>query len=140
METARGPITVAELQARCEVIEPGIILIRQPIQCTGDTLEVLAERAQELGASFERFAVVSDFGEVLDRPKGDYLHNLIRIARAVGVHWACVEPRKAFLRTVLRFVLARIGYANATIHANVDEAIAAARSALSNGAATPPAT
>lgn len=131
VRTANGTISIEELEARCSVIEPGIVLLREVPYNTADTYEALSRRARALGASFERYALVIDLSEATERPKGRYM-DLIRAQFAAAdapVHLATNQPGSAFLRTVAAFVLARASK-NTSTHATLEEATAAARARL----------
>jgi hypothetical protein len=129
--TKIGTISVEDLEARCAVIEPGIVLLREVPGNTSETYEVMIRRARVLGASFDQYALVVDLAEATERPKGRYM-DLIREGFSrpdAPVHLATNQPGSAFLRTVAAFVLARTSR-NTSTHPNLDEAIATARERL----------
>jgi hypothetical protein len=136
LETEGGSITVAELLARCEVVEPGIVAIHHPPHATAHTFRVLVEGASELATPFKRFAILNDLTETKHRPRGEYLDAIVHAASTVSVHWANIWPSNAFVRTVARFVSARLlrpkkGEAVAfSFHDNRESALQAARAAL----------
>ncbi len=126
--TTAGHMTVRELYDRVEVLEPGIIMIREVQNGTGGTFGTMLERCLELAKPFERFAIVVDLTEVSVRPKALYLDE-IRRAMEAGVHLAVTRPDNAFLRVVAGFVLARFS-AKTSSHDTREQAVAACREAL----------
>jgi hypothetical protein len=126
--TTTGTMTVAELQARCEVLEPGIILLREVANGTGDTYRVMVDRVLELGAAFDEFAIVADLTDVSVRPSGRYLEQIRRSMKA-STHLAVTRPRSAFLRVVADFVIARFSNKTSS-HDSIESAVATCRSRL----------
>src|SRR5262245_7282529 len=135
VRNAVGTVTVAELHARCSVVEPGVVLLREVPNNTVDTYEVLIDRAFEIGVEFDRWTMVVDLSEVTERPKGKYLA-LIR-ERSINplgspgapVHLATTQPGSIFLRAVLAYVLGRMS-PRTSVHPTRDAALAACRTAL----------
>ena len=127
--TTVGTTTVSELRARCSVLEPGIVLMRETPNGTADTYEVLIARCNELGARFERFAVVVDLTDLNVRPRGRYLERIRESLRGPAVHFAVTQPGSPFLRTVLGFVLGRVSPLT-SVHPNLEAALAAARTLM----------
>lgn len=136
--TSNGSMSVGELEARCSVVEPGIVVLREVPNNTGETYEVMLRRSLELGADFEKFVLVVDLTEATERPKGRYLE-LIRSCfdgPKPPLHLATSQPGKPFLRAVVAFVLARISkYTSA--HQSYDSAVAAARQVLAQASSGP---
>jgi hypothetical protein len=136
IETDDGGITVGELLKRCEVLEPGLVYVRHPQHSNATIFEFLIDRASSLAQPFKSFAIVNDLTEASHRPRGEYADAIVKAANSVGVHWANVWPSNAFVRTVARFLSARLmrpgGKATVTwsFHDNVDAAVVAARAAL----------
>lgn len=126
--TTVGTISVAELQARVEVLEPGIILLREVANGTGDTYRVMVDRVIELGAAFDEFAIVVDLTDVSVRPSGRYLEQIRRSMKA-SVHLAVTRPRSAFLRVVADFVIARFSNKTSS-HDSIESAVATCRARL----------
>lgn len=129
--TAKGTVTVEELEARCSIVEPGIVLLREMPHNTAETYETMSRRARALGAEFDRYALVIDLSEATERPKGRYM-DIIRAQFAAAdapVHLATTLPGSGFMRTVAAFVLARASK-NTSTHGTLDEAIATARAKL----------
>lgn len=126
--TTVGNTTVGELQARVEVLEPGIILLREVANGTGDTYRVMVDRALELGATFDEFALVVDLTHVSVRPSGRYLEQIRRSMKA-SVHLAVTRPRSAFLRVVADFVIARFSNKTSS-HDSIESAAATCRARL----------
>jgi hypothetical protein len=104
------------------------VSIREVPHGTAETYEVLLARALEIGGDIGRFALVVDLTEVSERPRGRYLE-AIRRSIDLPVHLAVTQPGNAFLRGVLRFVLARIS-GHTSVHATLEGAIDAAKAAL----------
>ena len=135
VRNAIGTVTVAELEERCTVVEPGIVLLREPPNNTLETYEVLLERAFVLGKQFDRWAMVVDLTEVTERPKGRYLEFIRESSiNHLGnpghpLHLATTQPGSAFLRSVLGFVLGRMSR-RTSVHPTREAAIGACRSAL----------
>lgn len=135
IRTAKGTATVAELEARCSIIEPGIVLLREPPHNNADTFEVVLDRTWQLGTQFDRWACLTDLSETTERPTGRYLQTIRRrcIAKlgqpGEPLHIAIVQPSSTFLRSVLGFVLGRMSE-HATVHATRDAALKACRDAL----------
>jgi hypothetical protein len=132
--TTRGTISVADLEARCSVVEPGVVLVREIPNNTAEAFEVLMECARELARPFERWAMIVDLTETTERPKGRYLEIIrseIRRTGSVGTpfHTGAIRPSGAFLRTVTRFVIERMS-PHVTIHGSRPSALAACRDAL----------
>lgn len=124
--TTVGSLTVSELEARCEVLEPGIVLMREVPHGTAETYDVLIRRCNGLGAQFERFVIVVDLSEITERPKGRYLSAIREALAGPAVHYAVTQPGSAFLRTVLRFVLGRISD-RTSVHPDREAALAVVR-------------
>jgi hypothetical protein len=124
--TSYGSITVAELEARCAVLEPGIVLLREIRGGTADSVEVLMNRALSLGAPFGAFSVVADLTEATERPKGRYL-GLVRSFADRITHLAMVRPSRTFLLEVIRFIFSP---RNTSVHPTLEAAITEARAAL----------
>jgi hypothetical protein len=132
IDTEGGPATVTWLRERCSVLETGVVLIREAPHSNAEIFEVLLERARELGEPFGRFAIVNDLSEAKTRPRRQHLDAMVRALNGVGVHWAIVQPGSLFMRTVLRFVLARVSRHRdrASVHESMAAAVTAARAAL----------
>lgn len=135
VRNAIGTVSVAELLPRCAILEPGIVLQREPPHNTLDTYDVLVERVFELAKDFDRWALVVDLSEVTERPKGRYLERIRE--RALSdldtpghpIHLAITQPGSIFLRTVLGFVLGRMSR-HTSVHPTREAAISACRNAL----------
>ena len=121
-------MTVAELEARCSVLEPGVVLLREVANGTAETYEVMTDRAIELGSQFGRFALVVDLEDVSVRPKAGYLEQIKR-SMVVAEHLAVTQPRSAFLRIVAGFVIARMS-SKTSSHDSIAAATVACRRAL----------
>jgi hypothetical protein len=131
VSTATGTISVGELEARCSVIEPGIVLLREVPQNTSDTYAVMIRRCRELGEAFERWVLVVDLTDATERPKGRYLEAIKECFSGPKpiLHLATTQPGSAFLRAVAGFVLARASK-NTSAHPTLDAAVTAARKVL----------
>src|SRR5262245_15776092 len=105
VSTTVGSVTVTEIEARCVVLEPGIVLMREVPNGTAETYDVLIRRCNQLGAEFERFVILVVLTDVTERPKGRYLASIRQSLRGPAAHFAVTQPGSSFLRTVLRFVL-----------------------------------
>jgi hypothetical protein len=124
-----GTITLADLRARCSVLEPGIVQMREIPNGSVDAFIFMVDHCYTLGAAFDRFAFVIDLAEATVRPSGKYLEEIWRGFRRGAIHHAYIQPGSGFMRAVLRFVLGR-AKANTSVHGTQAEAIAAARRAI----------
>jgi hypothetical protein len=124
--TTVGTTSVSELRARCSMLEPGIVLMREAPNGTAETYEVLIARCNELGAQFEQFAIVVDLSDMNVRPRGRYLERIRQALHGPAVHYAVTQPGNAFMRTVLGFVLGRFS-SRTSVHPDREAALAAAR-------------
>jgi hypothetical protein len=131
--TTVGTTTVADLHGRCSVVEPGVVLLREVANATAETCDVLIEHSLALGQAFDPFVLVIDLSEVTERPKNRYLEIIRRRLLDGRAYLAVTQPRTAFLRTVVRYMLAT-KRARSSLHSSVDEAIEAARARLGHAA------
>lgn len=129
VRTATGHTTVGALHARCSVIEPGIVLMREIPDATAEAFDVLFARSCELGSAFERFVIVVDLSEALERPKGAYLEAIRRSFDGPAMHHAVTQPGRALMRIVVGFVLSRMTD-KSSVHASVAAATDAMRRIL----------
>jgi hypothetical protein len=127
--TRVGTITVAELHRRCAVLEPGIVLYHEIPDGTAETFEVMLERVYELGAQFERFAIVIDMTESTTRPRGRHFELILRALKRGAIHHAGVQPGRELLRQVNNFIMKRINR-DISLHGSRAEALQAAQTAL----------
>ena len=58
--------------------------------------------------AIQAFAIVNDIREVHNRPRGEYYEAIVHASTTVGVHWAIVMPGSALVRTIARFIMARV--------------------------------
>jgi hypothetical protein len=136
IETAAGHLRVGEIQSRIRVLEPGIILMHELEQSNAQTYGVFMATAVELAKPFERFALVNDIRDVGNPPRGDYYDAIIKAATTLGVHWAIVMPGGPVVRTMVRFIMARLlregtrAGITRSLHDSVEAGVAAARQAL----------
>ena len=128
-------MTVAEVAERVTLLEPRIVLMLEVPNGTEETFAILLERARELGADFDRWAMVVDLTQVIERPRGRYLE-MIRRESIVKVGlpgqpivMTLIQPGSAFMRTVLGFVLGRMS-SLVSVYPTREAAIAASRDAL----------
>lgn len=120
---------MAELQSRCSVLEPGIVLMREIPDANAEAFDVLFERSCELGAAFERFVIIVDLSEAAERPKGAYLEAIRRSFDGPALHHAVTQPGRAIMRIVVGFVLGRMTE-KSSVHASVEDATEAMRKIL----------
>lgn len=131
--TQRGTVSVGELQARCRVVEPGVVYFLEIPNGTVEAFEVSMETLRDLAKDFERFVVLVDLTEA-SRPRPDLIEYIIRCIQTVGIHWCAIKPGNRFMRSVIQFVVARMAgvRSRVTLHESMDDALAAARTALKN--------
>ena len=133
VRSSRGTVTLAELRALCDVVEPGIVRFREHPDANVEVFTTLVRIAAELGEPFGDFAVIVDLRAAQNRPGPDMVQAISKSVRSVGIHWATVQSGNLAIRTIAKFVMTRLAGPGVSIHANLDDAIAACREALARG-------
>lgn len=128
---ADGTITTrGALHEQVQLLEPGVVRIIEPVLGTVETLEVLGERADALGADFDTYVLVMDLTHVGKDPSADYRVGIVRWMRSLGcIHTCYVQPGNIIARVALRFMMSR-ARTSVSVHKTLSEALDRARSKL----------
>jgi hypothetical protein len=122
--------TVAALRKRVQLVEPGIVVMRELPVGARETLVVMTDAALELAKPFREWALVVDLvdsqGSLPSAYRSFVPGHLNRIA---PTHIAIALYMNPVVRAASRFMARRIGL-NVTIHKDRDTAVAAVRQAL----------
>jgi len=125
----KAQLSIEELHDRVEVVEPGIVLFREPPGGDVDNFRVIVARVAELGAPFGDFVVLIDLADAT-RPGPKLVEELLEVARTVGIHWCAIGSPNRFMQAVARFVMSRLVKLPATYHASYEDALEHARDVL----------
>ncbi|MCA9619787.1 MAG: hypothetical protein KC731_12260 [Myxococcales bacterium] len=127
-DRAGQPLSCKTIRARAEILEPGILLLRELPNSNAAVLAVLIDHAKELVAKEEDCVVIIDLTEATSRPDPAMMRVISDSASDFGIHVACVQPSSIVVKAVLKFVFGRVaGIMNNSIHDTREEALAEAR-------------
>lgn len=122
------------LEARCEVLEPGIVRIREVPGGRLGPFETLLEIAHERGSVFPEYVVLLDLSEA-NRPSAELIDNMSRLFAKGAKSW-CVnmEGANRVLVAAGEFLLRRFSKLPITVHTTTKDALEAARAQLRESA------
>ncbi|MCA9623744.1 MAG: hypothetical protein KC731_32200 [Myxococcales bacterium] len=119
------------LEERCDVLEPGIIRIREVPGGRLAPFETLLDIAGERGKEFPAYALILDLAEA-SRPSAELIDNMTRLFAKGAKHWCInMEGANRVMIAAGEFLLRRFyGQLSVTVHSTTADAIATAREKL----------
>jgi hypothetical protein len=138
--TLGTPFTIAQLHDRVSMLDNRVILLREIVRGTPETMTVMGERILELGRRLDCFGLVIDLLDTDGSTTSEYrrflpgcINGLHVDSKGKLLHIGVAFQGNLVTRTVTNFVVGRLVDAPISVHKSRADALGAVHRALAQG-------